>query len=308
MIYYLKRNQLDITKYNACIKLSINTRIYAYSWYLDCVADNWDVLILNDYEAVMPLPWRQKFFIKYIYPPAWTQQLGVFSPNEISEKLVLDFIHAIPKKFKKVTLHFNSENNFQHKNSSKRVNYILPLNASLEAIYRKFRKDRKARIKEGEKNKFRIEDTNFGIEELIRISKKEYSYLKIPQQHYLVLKKLFKKLSITNNCFVVSALNYKNEVLGGVLFLKDENRITYLFSVANQQGKKQQVISAIIYNVIKKHADSNYILDFEGSMVKGIADFYKSFGSTLESYSFLQIPSKSVVLGKLSSIKIASKL
>ncbi len=308
MIYYLKRNQLDITKYNACIKHAINARIYAYSWYLDCVADNWDVLVLNDYEAVMPLPWRQKFFIKYIYPPAWTQQLGVFSPSQISKEEVLDFINAIPKKFKKITIQFNAENKFQHKNLTKRVNYVLPLNASFEEIYNRFRKDRKARIKEGEKYKFRIGAINNGPEELIRISKKDYSFLNIPQHHYSVLKKLFKTLSTTNNCFVISALDCKNEVLGGVLFLKDDNRITYLFSVACQQGKKQQVISAIIYNVIKKHADSNYILDFEGSMVTGIADFYKSFGSTLESYSFLQIPSKSVVLGKLSSIKIASKL
>ena len=82
MIYYLKRNQLDDNKYNSCIKQSKNSRIYAFSWYLDCVADNWDALVLNDYEAVMPLPWRQKYVIKYIYPPAWTQQLGVFSPNE----------------------------------------------------------------------------------------------------------------------------------------------------------------------------------------------------------------------------------
>ncbi|VAW26447.1 hypothetical protein MNBD_BACTEROID04-1052, partial [hydrothermal vent metagenome] len=58
MIYYYKRNQIDIVKYDTCITKSINTRVYANSWYLDIVADNWDVLVLNDYEAVMPLPWR----------------------------------------------------------------------------------------------------------------------------------------------------------------------------------------------------------------------------------------------------------
>ena len=90
MIQYLKNKEIDFKKYDACIEAAINSRIYAYSWYLNIVADNWDALVLNDYEAVMPLPWRQKYFIKYIYPPAWTQQLGVFSSAEVNETLMME--------------------------------------------------------------------------------------------------------------------------------------------------------------------------------------------------------------------------
>lgn len=289
MIHYLKRHQLDKTKYNNLIKASINSRIYAFSWYLDCVADNWDVLVLNDYEAVMPLPWRQKYFIKYIYPPAWTQQLGVFSTTEISEKLILDFINAIPKKFRKVTIQFNSENKFQYKNLTERVNYVLSLDRSYEEIYKGFRRDRKVRIKEGKINKFIIKEKNFEVQDLVKISKKDYSFLNIPKQNYSVLKRLFKNLSVNRNCFMMGAVNNRNEVLGGVLFLKDSNRITYLFSVANLNGKKQQVISVLVSNVIEKYANTNYVLDFEGSMVDGIADFYRSFGGKVETYNLLQL-------------------
>ncbi|WP_373942482.1 hypothetical protein OEG92_04340 [Polaribacter sejongensis] len=69
MIQYVKRKDLNILKYDACIENSIQSRIYAFSWYLDIVADNWDVLVLGDYKAVMPLPWKQKYFIKYITQP-----------------------------------------------------------------------------------------------------------------------------------------------------------------------------------------------------------------------------------------------
>ena len=48
MIHYVKRKDLDLNKYDACINNAINSRIYGYSWYLDIVADNWDVLVLND--------------------------------------------------------------------------------------------------------------------------------------------------------------------------------------------------------------------------------------------------------------------
>ncbi|MDA9093212.1 hypothetical protein N9J92_05085, partial [Polaribacter sp.] len=66
MIHIIERKDLDVDKYDACIADSVQSRIYAFSWYLDVVTDNWDILILNDYEAVMPLPWKQKYFLKYI--------------------------------------------------------------------------------------------------------------------------------------------------------------------------------------------------------------------------------------------------
>ena len=69
MIRKVSRKKLEVEKYDACIANSIQANVYGYSWYLDVVADNWDVLVLNDYEAVMPIPWRRKFFIKYVYTP-----------------------------------------------------------------------------------------------------------------------------------------------------------------------------------------------------------------------------------------------
>ena len=125
MIYYVKRKDLDLKKYDACIDNAINSRIYGYSWYLDIVADNWDALVLNDYEAVMPLPWRQKYFIKYIYPPAWTQQLGVFSNFKIEADLVEQFVNSIPKKFKKEIyrhLHWHKSENLS-RNAREKKNY-----------------------------------------------------------------------------------------------------------------------------------------------------------------------------------------
>ncbi|MDB2555531.1 hypothetical protein N9X55_02170, partial [Flavobacteriaceae bacterium] len=97
-IKYLSREELEVAKYNDCIENSIQRRVYAFSWYLDIVADNWDVLVLNDYEAVMPIPWKQKYFIKYVTQPFFCQQLGVFARKKISKELVLDFIQNIPNK------------------------------------------------------------------------------------------------------------------------------------------------------------------------------------------------------------------
>ena len=73
-----KETNLDVDKYDACIENSIQSRIYAFSWYLDIVADNWDVLVLDDYKAVMPIPWKKKYFIKYIAQPLFLSAIGCF--------------------------------------------------------------------------------------------------------------------------------------------------------------------------------------------------------------------------------------
>lgn len=286
MIQYLKNNEIDFKKYDACIEAAINTRIYAYSWYLNCVADNWDILVLNDYEAVMPLPWRQKYFIKYIYPPDWTQQLGVFSNDDTPETLILDFIKAIPKKFKKVTIQFNGVNIVKHKNVTERVNYILPLNLPYETLFKAFRKDRKYRLNQGKSKNLIVKNTT--INELILVGKTDYSYLKINNKSYQRLKNLSKQLLENDNGFLLGVYDEKNHFLGGSMFLKDTTRITYLYSVATEKGKENQITSLVIAHVIKKFSSSCYVLDFEGSMIKGIASFYKSFGGKSEEYFSFQ--------------------
>ena len=72
--------------------------------------------------------------------------------------------------------------------------------------------------------------------------------------------------------------------MGGAVFLFDENRITYLFSVVNEKGKEKQAMSFLINYMINSHANSNFIFDFEGSMIKNLESFFKSFGAEKEIY------------------------
>ena len=88
-IKYIHREHLDEEKYNQCIDTSIHSKIYAFSWYLDIVCEQWGVLVLHDYDAVMPVPWRKKYGIKYVYPPFWVLQLGVYTKETIDENKFL---------------------------------------------------------------------------------------------------------------------------------------------------------------------------------------------------------------------------
>ncbi|MEA3452279.1 MAG: hypothetical protein U9Q83_10310 [Bacteroidota bacterium] len=56
----LERKYIDTKKWDLCVKNANNSLIYAYSWYLDIVAQNWSGIISENYECVMPVVWKKK--------------------------------------------------------------------------------------------------------------------------------------------------------------------------------------------------------------------------------------------------------
>jgi hypothetical protein len=282
MIHYVKRKDLDLNKYDACINNAINSRIYGYSWYLDIVADNWDVLVLNDYEALMPLPWRQKYFIKYIYPPVWTQQLGVFSNFKIDADLVKQFVNSIPKKFKKITIQFNSQNDVSLLKTEKRMNYILPLNKSYEEICNGFNKNRKRVLKKADTGKYII-GKEISANEFLNFYLNEPKNYQLRQEQLTTINTLLKA---NNKAVHIWGIRIDKKLISSLVWLKETNRITYLLPIATMQAKENGLSTLLILNLIKEHQNSKLMLDFEGSMIEGVADFYRSFGVEEEVYFY----------------------
>ena len=80
----------------------------------------------------------------------------------------------------------------------------------------------------------------------------------------------------------------------GAIFLKSDSKsgsrkgeYIFLFSATGDRAKESGAMSMIIDTFIQNHSEENMNLDFEGSMDKGLARFYKSFGS--EEVVYLQI-------------------
>ena len=48
MVSYLRHNEIDKGKWDACIRLSENSLVYAYSWYLDIIHPGWEAMVKDD--------------------------------------------------------------------------------------------------------------------------------------------------------------------------------------------------------------------------------------------------------------------
>ncbi len=286
MIRYVEREKLDVKKYDTCIEQSLNHKIYGYSWYLDNVADNWGVLIYDDYQYVMPLPWRKKYGIHYVYPPEWTQQLGVFSSNKIDETLVDKFLKSIPRKFKKITANFNFGN--FHSKFEIKSNFLLQLNKSHDSIVQGYSKLRKRHLKKTLEHSIQltISDNCSDLIEIFMSQKKETIHI-IPSS-YKKLENLISYSIKNKNIKIIKAIDASNKLLGGAIFIIENRKIYYLFSTVNKKGQDLFVMTQIINSMVNQYSDTDYILDFEGSMVPGIAQFFKSFGAVEETYFSLK--------------------
>ena len=275
MIQYVSRKLLDEKKYDFCIENSIQSRVYAFSWYLDIVADHWDVLVLNDYEAVMPLPWKQKLGLKYITQPYFCQQLGIFSLTTISDETQLEFIKKIPSKFLKVSLALNSQNMLIAQQVKK--NLFVQLSKNHETLCKNYSKGRKHDIKVAEKNQLIVAETS--LQSLIDIQKKLYQYEFSEEK----LQKLSMQLLRQQKGTILGI--FKDEVLlGGALFVLSTKRIVYLFSAFTELGRELQAASYLLNYMIKKNENSQLIFDFEGGNIPNMGKFYRSFGAEEECF------------------------
>ena len=288
-IKYIHREHLDEEKYNQCIDSSLQSKIYAFSWYLDIVCNTWDVLVLNDYEAVMPIPWRKKYGIKYVYPPFWVLQLGVFSNEVIDEN---EFLTPLFNKFKFVELRINTHNNFELYPEFLQLKQCqkLVFNTTYSSTLSHYRKDRKKDLQKAAAADL-IEKWNDHPSNLIQLFKNNIGKRtpNIKETDYENLEKLIAICIEKKIGEILSVYDKENKLVASVFLLKHKNSITKLISSTDLKDRKNGANTFLIDRVIFKYHKDFSIFNFGGSSIKSVASFSKSFGAETEKYHQLKM-------------------
>lgn len=295
-ISYLLQANIDKVKWDSCIDNSNNGLIYAYSFYLDAMSENWDALVLNDYEMVMPLTWKKKYSIYYLYQPFLTASLGIFG-NHISSEKVKSFLENIPSKFKYWDFYLNRVNLFsiQEFPMYERNNYILPLNNSYENLKSNYAKSHQRNIKRAVQFG-NIGKKNIPIDEVIHLAKnQEKDFSKIKEKDYENFASLFEFLKEKKRAITYGVYSAQDKLVASSAWIFSNQRAYYILVGNHPDGKTSGASHLMIDEFIKDHAGKDLLLDFEGSNASGVAFFYKSFGAVLEKYPGIK-------LNRLSSI------
>jgi hypothetical protein len=292
-IRYLDRNEIDIEKWDRCILNASNGLIYARSFYLDSMAENWSALVEGDFQNVMPLTWNKKYGFTYLYQPYFTKSLGVFGqssgPFEISS-----FLLAIPEKFTYWDIDLN-ENNFvsvENKNLKtnqyQRTNHFLSLHEDYGRLRQQYKRLATRMKKKAIENQLQIvrgEDPSV----IISLYRRDYSRR---------LRSI--KNTVYDKLMICSAIAFKNnlaatylaksasgDILAYYIILQDERFIYSLLGGSTEEGKKLGAFYLLTDAIIQDHAGSKKIFRFEGSDIPGISFFDALFGSEKISYQHL---------------------
>ena len=293
MIRFIDHNEVDTDKWNQCVKRSINPTTYAFSWYLDIVVSHWNALVLNDYEAVFPLPTRKKWGIQYAFTPFWVQQLGLISQTSEGLTRIDDFIAAIPNTYRFLELNMNhsvsvkDSLNYQIKDN---FNYVLPLNKSYQEQQEAYSKNLKRNLKKADLKGLQLfkNDAPQNLIQLFR-SDKGQSITHFTEGDYKNLEHIMH-VAINKHCGQIwMAYGEGNRALAGCFLLFGPKRVILLFTGNSPEGKASAALPFLIDEFIKSSANSSFVFDFEGYNDENLARFYKSFGAVNQSYQNLKI-------------------
>ncbi len=291
MIRYVRHDEIDFDKWDVCIDNAINGMFYGYSWVLDMCARTWDALVEDDYRAVMPLPYRKKAGMKYVFQPFFVQQLGVFSTHSLTEDVSKRFIDAIPGVFLFGEFSMNTYNPLPSDHpyiSGRGVTHELDLIPPYGQLREKYSKNTRRNIKKALESGVFV--TSHGRpEEIIQAFRQNRGSRNIPftEKDYQVLKHVIYAGIYKGMVSLKCAYSATNDFCAGIVFFTSHNKSVWLFSGSTPEARSNSAMSLLVDEYIRENAGKEMILDFEGSADPNLARFYRGFGS--EECVFLHI-------------------
>jgi hypothetical protein len=298
---FLNHKKINHQKWDECIAQATCNLPYAYSWYLDAVAENWDGLIWGNYEAVMPLVWLRKWGVRCLYQPYYCQQGGVFSRTNVTPELLEKFLAYLKSNFLYVNLNLNHGNQLPANGKTLKLkkNLILELNDDYSFISRKFSENQRRNITKAIKKRLQFsvatDEAGFIKFYLKNVNREKENF---KPQHEKMLKRLVHVL-LEKGCAKIAVVSSpENEWLAASVIIHHRNRLINIINTSSVTGKSSGASHLLFSEIIRVNTGKDLIFDFEGSSIASIARFYEGFGAQEEN--FLQL--KHVVGGRFSQL------
>ena len=264
-VHIIPSAKINKDKWDHCIEENSNGLLYSRYDYINTMTSNWHGIVVGDYQAVMPLPWRKKWGIRYVYTPPFMQQLGLV--GAIKD---INIVKAIQSFCSYFTYNFNFSNLtlLEGTNYTQHTNLIIPLNNTAESLQSGYSKSLAHNIK---KAKLLVKVVPGSIDKAIRNYEK-YQGAKMPHVNQADYQHLFQ------------ILNSNGDTIANIVCLKDNKRIYNPLSSSSPEGKTSSAMHLLLDSIITEHAGSNLLFDFEGSDLAGVKEFYRLFGAIEQPY------------------------
>lgn len=280
MIRRLKYHEIDFEKYTKCLENSEQKNWYAKKEILDQLSGNWEILVYNDYDAVMPIHLKKKIGLNFVHMPLFCQQLGVFSKAD-DAVLNSNFLAFLKKNYRVFLYSFNDKNHFETE-LEKRKNYIIPISDYEILKRKKYFKGRKSTVKWSQHliyKEVELDNATFSfIEKNFKgLSKKTDFNIFKNYIHFLEQNKTLK----------LCGAYLDEKMINLAILVIDQNQHS-LFALINDNDFKNENGPSFLIDKILQNYIHEKSFNFMGSNIRGIQVFFKSFGGELCEYSFTE--------------------
>lgn len=259
----IEREHIDLDRWNKLISASSDD-FFSYSWYVDALADNWCVIVDENYTKGMAIPFTQKMGVRLAYIPVFSRYT-----EWIGGEVDLELISLINERFKGFDW---------------RLKQQLGLESEKVIVYQEIRPDQeinagsqaKRMLKKAEKANYEVqqsESTELAFK-LIELELKG-KFQGVDQQAIDRLKLLCNSAATNGVLKVFSVDN-----IGSIICLVSDRKLLYLKGTATEEGKKNGAMYLLMNEAIRFSKNEKLIFDFGGSNVEGVKNFNHNLGGT----------------------------
>lgn len=302
MIRRLKYHEIDFVKYSQCLENSEQRKYSATKDFLDTTAPKqWEILVYNDYEAVMPVPFVKKYGVKIVHNPKLCQQLGIFSGKD-DVNLNEQFLSYLENHYLIRAYPFNDGNQLHAKFRMKKNFLIYP--DVYEKVYARYSPKRKRKLRLDEEVLEHSEVRTVSYDEvkpfieanIVGLSKEDdlAGFMEIYETSYQL-----KYLSFL-------AFYYHGKMINAIATYSDCNMVALLGNFSDKEYVKLSGASLLIDRKIKETIET-HIFDFEGGDIPNIEEFFRGFRPELKPYGIIE-RSKKELFKKLGSLLLKGRI
>jgi hypothetical protein len=287
LIRHLLHTEIDKHRWDQLIDRCANRMPYAYSWWLNVACSGWEALVSDDYTAAMPLSRNRRLGIDYLYQPYFTQQLGIFSPDPLSDDACSSFLTAIPDRYRYIDIQLNTANHPGNKDFrfTTRKNYTLDLSSSYPALSSHYHRNCRRNIQKAIHSGLKVAPGPSPSVFSRFVQRNLHQKLSGPRPTFYPLLQKTTFTSLQNNTGnILGVYDRAGELISSGWFVETAGRYTFLVCASTPAGKEQQAMFLLVDHVIREKAGTALLFDFAGSNLPGIAYFNKGFGAREEFY------------------------
>ena len=284
-----------------CLRTS-DLPIFMQDWWLDavCAGKQWDVLLSfnknGEIQAAMPYLLRKRAWMKYIVMPQQTQIGGIWI-SDVALPDNVDRLTEICQDFTRQLAELGLSYYYQHypigSNAiesmrtlgfkiKERITYRIEDLSNLDQVISAFSKNKKRQL---QKALSLHAETNMNIEDFyrfhVRCLQEQGKQISYTREFLLVLE---RKTSRLQQSQIISIHNADNEILAAAFLVWDKNSMYYLIPCYDLKHKDSGASALLVLEAIKLARQKGVSFDFEGSMIRGVANHYKQFGGARTVY------------------------